>query len=277
MLHDLLVHIPSERSAAPVIACAVSLAGKLKAHLEAVAVGYESVTAELVVEAGAAVAAITKIERDRALEQAAAAIAIFEQQARQAGISYAIRTLNAQPAEAADALARLARVHDLTIVSQPDPDHRGFDDKVSPEVLFESGGPVLMVPYIHEGAFKADKIAIAWDGSRLAARAVRDAMPFLTAAGRVTVITVNAERSGPEASAAELAVRLGRCGVQTRIERLTSSAGNVHNAILSATADIDADLLVMGGYSHSRLQERILGGVTQGIFETMTLPTLMSH
>ena len=277
MLHDLLVHIPSERSAGPVIGCAISLAGKLKAHLEAVAVGYESVTAELVVEAGAAVAAITRIEQHRALEQAAAAIASFESEARRADISYATRTLSAQPADAAEALALLARVHDLTIVSQPDPDHRAFDDKVSPEVLFGSGGPVLMVPYIHEGALEANHVAIAWDGSRLAARAVRDAMPFLIGAGHVTVITVNAERSGQEASAAELAIRLGRRGIETRIERLTSTGGNVHNAILSATADNGVDLLVMGGYGHSRWQERILGGVTQGIFETMTLPTLMSH
>jgi nucleotide-binding universal stress UspA family protein len=135
-----------------------------------------------------------------------------------------------------------------------------------------------MVPYIHKGAFDASLIGIAWDGSRLAARAVRDAMPFLTAAKIVTVIAVNEDRDAAgEASSKHLVAQLARRGIHTRIDRLTSEGSNIHNAILSTAADNSIGLLVMGGYGHSRLREWVLGGVTRGIFESMTIPTLMSH
>jgi nucleotide-binding universal stress UspA family protein len=279
MLRNLLVHIPTEQPPKPVIDCAVSLAAAVGAHLDAVAIGYESVSAGFVLEGGAAaVAAVMDIERERALERANAAVAVFEAEARRAEIGYAARALSAIPAEAAQTVAALARLSDLAIVLQPELSRRSFDNDVPQEVLFGSGGPVLMVPYIHKGPFEASHVGIAWDGSRLAARALRDAMPFLTAAKTVTVITVNKDRNAAgEASPTELTVNLGRCGIHARIERLTADGSNIHNAILSTAADNSIDLLVMGGYGHSRLQERILGGVTRGIFESMTIPTLMSH
>jgi nucleotide-binding universal stress UspA family protein len=278
MLRNLLVHIPTQQSPTPVIDCAVSLAAAGGAYLDAVAIGYESVNAGFVLEGGAvAVAAVMEIERERALESANAAIAVFEADARRAGIAYATRALSAMPAEAAQTVAALARLHDLTIVLQPERSRPSLDNDVPQEVLFGSGGPVLMVPYIHKGPLEANHVGIAWDGSRLAARALRDAMPFLTAAKTVTVITVNEDRNPAGASPSELAVQLGRRGIHARIDRLTADGSNIHNAILSTAADNSIDFLVMGGYGHSRLQERILGGVTRGIFESMTIPTLMAH
>jgi nucleotide-binding universal stress UspA family protein len=200
---------------------------------------------------------------------------VFEAEARRAEIGYAAHALSAIPAEAAQTVAALARLSDLTIVLQPELSRRSFDNDVPQEVLFGSGGPVLMVPYIHKGPFEASHVGIAWDGSRLAARALRDAMPLLTAAKTVTVITVNEDRNAAgEASPTELTVNRG---IHARIERLTADGSNIHNAILSTAADNSIDLLVMGGYGHSRLKERILGGVTLGILESMTIPTLMSH
>ena len=136
----------------------------------------------------------------------------------------------------------------------------------------------MIVPYIHKGPFDASLVGIAWDGSRLAARAVRDAMPFLIAAKIVTVIAVNEDRDAAgDASSEQLVIQLARRGIHTRIERPTAEGSNIHNAILSTAADNSIGLLVMGGYGHSRLKEWVLGGVTQGIFESMTIPTLMSH
>lgn len=278
MLKTLLVHISSERSSKPAIDCAISLAASLGAHLDAVAIGYESVSsAGLVADAGAAIA-VLEMEYGLAQERADAAIAEFEAAAVLANIAYASRTFSAGPAEAARTMGVVARLYDLTIVLQPEYSRLCYDDYVPEEVLFNSGGPMLMVPYIHKGPLDARIIGITWDGSRVAARALRDAMPFLAAATSVIVITVNENRDvASDAGLAELAVQLDRRGIAIRIERLESDKSNIHNAILSTAADYNIGLLVMGGYGHSHLKERILGGVTKGIFESMTVPTLMSH
>jgi nucleotide-binding universal stress UspA family protein len=278
MLRNLLVHVPTVQSSRPVTDCGVSLAASIGAHLDAVAIGYESLNAGFVAEGGAAIAAVMEVERERAVERANAAIAAFEPEARHAGIAYGTRALSAIPAEAAEIIGSLARLYDLTIVLQPEPSQPCFDNHIAQAVLFESGGPVLVVPYIHSGAFNAVHVAIAWDGSRLAARALRDGMPFLATAENVTVITVNEDRDAAgEASSGDLANHLSRRGIHARVERLTAEGSNIHNAILSSAADNGIDLMIMGGYGHSRLKERVLGGVTRGMFESMTIPTLMSH
>ncbi|MEH2568684.1 universal stress protein [Bradyrhizobium sp. AZCC 2289] len=280
MFKNILVHIPTERSVRPVVDAAVSLATARRSHLDAIAIGYESMSAVgMVVEGGgAAVAAVMGVEHDRALERANAAISVFEIEAKLANIAYGARTLAAIPAEAEETMGELARLYDLTVVLQPEASHSSYDNIIPQAILFNSGGPMLMVPYIHKGQLDARHVGIAWDGSRLAARALRDALPFLTAAHAVTVIAVNEDRHDDnEASSDQIVAHLARRGIKARAERLTADRENVHGTILSIAADIDVGLLVMGGYGHSRLRERILGGVTRGIFESMTVPVLMSH
>jgi nucleotide-binding universal stress UspA family protein len=278
MLKNLLVHVPSERPLRPVIDVAVALAVDRQAHLDAVAIGYESTNAtDLVVQGGAAVAAVMELERQRALERANAAIGMIESEPKLAEITYTSRTIAATPFEAAQIMGTLARLYDLTIMLQPQPSQPSDDNTIPQGVLFESGSPMLMIPYIHKGPLDARHVGIAWDGSRLAARALHDGWPFLRTANSVTLIAVNEEREGGEASTAAMAVHLARRGIHAHIERLTADRSNVHNAILSAATDAGIGLLVMGGYGHSRLQERILGGVTRGFFESTTVPTLMSH
>ena len=137
---------------------------------------------------------------------------------------------------------------------------------------------MLMVPFIHKGPLDIKHVGIAWNGGRLAARALHDALPFITAAQAVTVIVVNEDLGDTgESCSVELISHLARRGINARVERLTAGQVSVHGTILSIAADRSIDLLVMGGYSHSRLQERILGGVTRAMFESMTVPVLMSH
>lgn len=272
MLKNLLVHIPSERLALPVVDGAVSLAMARAAHLDAVSVGYETANVGLAVDGGAAVAAVFEIERERALARANAALAVFETEARGAGISYGLKALAGFPVEAAATVGAAARLYDLTIVLQPEPDRDTFDNTMSQEILFQSGGPVLFIPYTHKGPFEPRRIGIAWDGSRLAARTVRDAAPFLTRAHAITIISINEAQE-----AATLAAHLARHGLTAQIERGSADHADIQPAILSIAADAGLDLIVMGGYGHSRLQERILGGVTRGMLQSMTVPTLMSH
>jgi len=280
MFRNILVHIPSERPVRPVIDVAVALPLARRAHLDAVAIGYESMSAVgMVVEGGAAaVASVMEVEEDRALERAKAAITVFEVEAKLAKITYGTRVFAAIPADAEETIGTLARLYDLTVVLQPDASFSGYDNSIPQGILFKSGGPMLMVPYTHKGPLDARHVGIAWDGSRLASRAVRDALPFLTAANAVTVISVNENRRGAgEASSEQLVSHLARRGIKARVERLTADRDNVQGTILSVAADSNIGLLVMGGYGHSRLQERILGGVTRAMFEAMTVPVLMSH
>jgi nucleotide-binding universal stress UspA family protein len=280
MFRNVLVHLPSERSGRPVIDVAVALTMRSGAHLDAVAIGYESMSAAgMIAEGGgAAVAAVMGVEQERAMERANAAISVFEVEARLAKIAYGSRAFAAIPADAGETVGALARLYDLTVVLQPDSSIASYDNDVPQQILFNSGGPMLMVPYIHKGPLDAHHVAIAWDGSRLAARALRDAMPFLAAAKAVTVITVNEDRNNAgEASSERVVSHLARRGIGARAERLTADRGNVQGIILSIAAETNVGLLAMGGYGHSRLQERILGGVTRGMFESMTVPVLMSH
>lgn len=278
MPKNLLVHIPSEQHIRAITDGAISLAMACGARLDAVSIGYESTDVVLPLEGGSAVAAVYDLERERALARAEAAIAVFDAEARNAGIVDNCKALTALPADAGEILSSSSRLYDLTIVQQPDFDHVSYDNSMALDILFGSGGPVLFVPYTHRGSLPLERIGIAWDGSRLAARAVRDAMPFLTAATDITILSINEDQeSTATASAATLALHLSRHGLSARLERMDADHGEIQPTILSMAADNGLNLIVMGGYGHSRLQERILGGVTRAMLHAMTVPTLMSH
>ncbi len=277
MYRNLLVHIPTERSPRPAIDGSISLATTCGAHLDAIAVGYESANnVPFVAEGGAAFAAVFELERERALERATASLAVFEVEAKAAKIDYRCQPMGGSFAEACEIMGANARLCDLTVVSQPEPGLEMFDNLLPKEILFQAGGPVIVIPYTFHGALKTDRIGICWDGSRLAARALRDAMPLLFKAGALSIMSVN-EPVSADASADRLAARLSGLGLKAKTIALTSDQAGIQPAILSAAADEGLDLLVMGGYGHSRLKEMVLGGVTREMFKSMTVPTLMSH
>jgi nucleotide-binding universal stress UspA family protein len=277
MLKNLLVHIPSERVMRPVVDGSITLAMARNAHLKAVSIGYEASNVGFAIDGGAAVAAMFEIERERALERANAALAVFEAEARNAGIAYETQALTGIPYETAAEISAAARLCDLSIVLQPEQERDTFDNTIPLEILFQSGGPVLVLPHTHKGPFEPRRIGIAWDGSRLAARAVRDAAPFLARADAITIISVNVSKTPEIPSPVELAAQLARHGLKAQVERISADRADIQPLILSIAADAGMDLLVMGAYGHSRLQERLLGGVTRGMLQSMTVPTLMSH
>jgi nucleotide-binding universal stress UspA family protein len=277
MLKNILVHIPSERSIRPIVDSAISLAVMHAARLDAVSIGYQPTPIGLPIDGGAAVAAMFEVEYESALARANAALAVFEVEARNAGITNGLQPFTGSPFEIAATVGTLARLYDLTVVLQPEPDSETFDNTVPQEMLFQSGGPVVFIPYTHKGPFEPKHIGIAWDGSRLAARALRDAAPFLARAQTVTIIGVNERETPADVSVATLKVHLARHKLAADIVRMNADRADIQPTILSIAADTDLDLIVMGGYGHSRLNERILGGVTRGMLRSMTVPTLMSH
>jgi nucleotide-binding universal stress UspA family protein len=243
-----------------------------------VATGYIPISTAYVVDGGAAVAVAASYETSRQLaaQRSAAALAIFEAEAQNASISRESRSIEDLPAEAASALGAAARLYDLTVVQQPDADT--YDSRTATEILFQAGGPVLFVPYIFRGACSAKRIGICWDGSRAAARALRDAKPFLSQAEALVTISINEARvASTEASAQQLSKHLARAGFATALVELTAEHSEIQPCVPSLAADESLDMLVMGAYGHSRLQEGIFGGVSREMLKTMTIPTLMSH
>jgi nucleotide-binding universal stress UspA family protein len=281
MINNILVHVPTERPIRPLIDVSISLAAAFDARLDALALGYVSTNAAAYAfdgNAAAAVAAAFEMEQERATERATTALSVFETEARHAGIAYGCRPIADIPAEAAASISAAARLYDLAVVLQPQADLQTFDNTIPTEILMRAGGPVLFVPYIFRGAFKAKRIGICWDGSRLAARALKDAKPFLAQADALFAITINgADSVPPEASPQNLSKHLVRTGLPVKLIDLPASRSEIQPSILSIAADEGLDMLVMGAYGHSRLQEGILGGVTREMLRTMTVPTLMSH
>jgi nucleotide-binding universal stress UspA family protein len=181
--------------------------------------------------------------------------------------------------ELAEIFGLHARYADLAVVGQEDPDEPSPGQQPGP-LLLSCGRPVLLIPYIGAGKTLGQRVVVAWDTSREAARAVRDALPILKQASSVTVVSVNprpADLGHGDVPGADVALYLARHGVKVDVQRIETRDVDVGNALLSHVAGEAADLLVMGGYGHSRLREIVLGGATRTILHEMTVPVLMSH
>ena len=188
------------------------------------------------------------------------------------------RILHTSTSGAADQIGRIGRRFDLVVVGQPPRKNSLPDEVVDEGVLFESGHPVVFVPFIQKGGMKADRVMVCWDGSRAAARAVADAMPFLKKAKQIEIVIISDKApKKDEVPGADLGQHLARHGLKVDVKRITAPDTDVPSTILSYAADSSADIIVMGGYGHSRLREFVLGGATRGLLESMTIPVLMSH
>jgi nucleotide-binding universal stress UspA family protein len=255
---------------------AVSVAEAFGSHLLGIAFSYEPVIPGTVM--GGIPPEIIESQRTESDKKARAAIARFEQATKRAGISAETRTISASISGAADQLGRIGRRFDLVIVGQPGRKDSLPDEVIDEGVLFESGRPVIFVPFIQKGGVTLDRIMVCWDGSRTAARAIADAMPFLKKAKQVEIVIIS-DKPGKkdEVPGADLGQHLARHGLKVDVKRITSPDIDVPSTILSHAADSSADMIVMGGYGHSRLREFVLGGATRGLLEAMTVPVLMSH
>ena len=276
MFKDIAVLLPVDRPAGALIECAASVAGLFEAHLDGIACVYQAMNPAMIAPEAAAV--VMSAQYQTGIDQAAIVLDQFEIATRRLGIPHdATSTFDVSYA-ATRTVTEMARLHDLNILAQPDRSNPSQSDFLSEAVLFGSGRPMLMIPYIHRGPFKSDRVLIGWDGGAPAARAVHDAMPFLRKATTIDVVTINEnEDSASEVSSTALISHLTRHDLSARPHRITADTSNIHNAILSLAADNDTDLIVMGGYGHSRLREFILGGTTRGMLESLTVPALISH
>lgn len=216
---------------------------------------------------------IAKVENDsRATAEVLAAT--IRRLAEGKGVTAEVETRAAPPADAKGALVRAARYHDLVILPW-DPDNL-TGKEVAEAVIFGSGRPSLIVP---EGSALSSlrHVTVAWDGSRVAARALADALPLLADTARLTVLTVDDDKTLEADVGTRLTEALRRKGFEADHRALSGNGRPVAHTLQEASGQLGADMLVMGGYGHSRMRDFIVGGATLGILAHPTLPILISH
>jgi nucleotide-binding universal stress UspA family protein len=276
MIKDLVVNLGLGKPRDVAADYAISIAETFGAHACGVAFAYEPVVPPSVM--GGIPAELIDAQWAASDSAAKAALDNFAAAAARAGIAAEHRRLAASIGGAGDLFGRLARRFDLAVTAQAEPKSSAAHGLIIEGALFGSGRPVVVVPYIQQDGLKLDRVMVCWDGSRPAARALADAMPFLLRSAEIDVVIVASRREkSDEVPGVDIAEHLARHDLKVDVKRIVSTDVDVPNTILSHAADSSADFIVMGGFGHSRLREFVLGGATRGILDAMTVPTLMSH
>ena len=203
-----------------------------------------------------------------------AAKAAFEQVTRGEGLSSEWRWLEGF---VPDAIARVAQCTDLVVLPQTGDNDADLNETYSIDTaLLKAAAPVLVMPYAGHFEVPAEHIVIAWNNSREAGRAVREALPLLHKAKKITVLSI-IQPDSAELIGADLGAYLSHHNLQVELKQIPAGEISTSDALLSCVADTAGDMLVMGAYGRSRLMETVLGGATRGILAHMTVPVFMSH
>lgn len=275
MYRSILVHLDHSKHCAGRIDVACALAQTYDAHL----IGLYAIDGREGLGEAAGTGAL--LERmGLVAPQFARFAALFEERAARAGIGK--RELRQAEGDAAKNVALHTRYCDLALIGQGDPEETatGVTAVFAQHVALGAGAPVLVLPYYTDTfATIGQRVLIAWDGGREAARAARDALPFLVRAQQTYAVSVRS-KSGERAElapSADLAKYLAHHRVRVEASETFGGDIGVGDALLARVSDYGADLVVMGAYGHSRLRELVLGGATQTLLSHMTAPVLMSH
>jgi nucleotide-binding universal stress UspA family protein len=278
----ILVHVDKSRNASERIKLAAALAMNENAHVIGAALTGVSryiYHAGLISDIDPDLTTHMSAQLDLLRERAKDALREFEAIA----LAMHIRSVETELVddEAGAGISLQARCSDLVVIGQTDlnePSPAVMPD--FPEyVLMHSGRPVLIVP--HTGRFDkvGNRVLVAWDASIGATHAVTNAIPLLTRAGIVEVAIFNADSQddahGPQPGA-DIAQYLARHDIKVDVINRKTEV-DIGDALLSLAVDLASDLIVMGGYGHSRFREILLGGVTRTVLESMTVPVMMSH
>ncbi len=197
------------------------------------------------------------------------------QEAAHAGVTLSTQELTAPPALMGDVAAKHSRYFDVCLVGWA-PDNQAAR-MLAEAILFGSGRPTLLLPDSTDVG-TLGHVVIAWDGSRVAARAIADARVFLERASMITVVTVTDEKPLPGQGIGErLALGLRTRGLVAEAASIQAGDSSIGTALQEHALKIGGNLLVMGGYGHSRVRDFVLGGATEGILGDLRLPVLLSH
>jgi nucleotide-binding universal stress UspA family protein len=269
---DILVHVRPYGSIEPV-EVALRLGGRFDARVTGL-YALEDVARfrQILAESSAPLHGL--IERDYAA--AAQAEQRIRALAEREGVGFDWQTLEG---EAADLIAIVSRLQDLVVVGKTEPDEGwGVIERM---VTMPTGRPILVVPSTGPFLDTGKHVLVAWNGSAEAADAVLRGMPLIADADRVVVLTVGKEREKRSVvnprPPLDVVAYLKRHGIDPEVRQTDIAGADVGTAILKAAQDVDADLIVMGAFGHSRLREWVLGGATRTVLDYMNVPVLMTH
>lgn len=270
----ILVHLNDSRRAQAVLEPTVELASRFNSHL----IGVQVLSAPVppVTLASATRSAIVAAER-RNMEAIEAA---FKDATRGKQFVAEWHTQDVPYIDLSQTAMAHGRSADLIVAGQIDPDWDLSPLKDLPEHLaLESGRPVLVIPYSGRYSRIGRRVVIAWNATRESARATFDALPLLKGAETVHILEIKGEADAGNELAPDtsIAATLARHGIKPEVRSSIATDISVGDEILSRAADLDADLLVMGAYGHSRFRELVFGGATRHIARHMTMPTFFSH
>ena len=274
----ILVHVDQGERFEVRLEIALRLAAKFEARIVGLhAVSVMPVPGYLLAEAGRS---ILDRQREVAVQRQHEAEARFRAAVRNASPGSVSVEWRATFEDAARILPLYARYADIAILGQPQSfEQTGVERGLAERVLITAGRPVMFVPYAGEIEVRGDRMLVAWNASREATRAIADALPLLKLAARVDVVSFHAKRrqGHGEIPGVDIGLWLARHGVTVEVAGAHAEEIDVGNQLLSRAADAGSNLIVMGGYGHSRFAELILGGATRTVLSSMTVPVLMSH
>jgi nucleotide-binding universal stress UspA family protein len=212
-------------------------------------------------------------------ERARHGLQVFEQMVKKMGVqSWEKRLVDDEPG---GGISMQALYADLVVIGQTDLE--AVSPSVPPDfpefVVLNGGRPVLIVPYTGNFEHIGKRPLVAWDAGTQAARTITTALPLLKRADSVQLAVLNPDQDfgkHGDQPGADIALYLARHGVKVNVSQQVAES-DVGNALLSLTTDFASDMIVMGGYGHTRFREILLGGVTRTVLATMTVPVLMSH
>ena len=279
MVRDILVPLQFTGTDAAALLAAAALAEAHQAHVAVLAA--VSYPAPVATEWGMAASMISQDEFDRVLDSVRAAGEAARLQVERAGAACELRvveTLLNWPEEAA---AMHARHADLAVIGGLDlaaPNPR-FSALFS-ALLLDAGRPVLVVPPAAKLLVPPRRVVLAWQPRREPSRAIHDALPLLPRDARVDVLMLDpevGEFAHGQQPGADIAAHLARHGLQVQVVTQARAGRSTGAAIVDHALQQHADLVVMGGYGHSRWRQQILGGTTRTVLEQATLAVLFSH
>jgi nucleotide-binding universal stress UspA family protein len=277
VITDIIVKLEQDKAHDQALDYAISMAEAFDAHLAGVAFGdLSSIPDYAMPGVPASIFNEMLAESEKA---GRATIARFEAAAKRSMLPAEGHLITRSDFGPVEAFATKARNYDLSILRQSE-DGEINNDLLIEAALFNTGRPAIVVPYIQKAGLKLDRVVCCWDGGTAATRAINDALPLLTKAKVVEVLIFANEkgrRRQREIPGMDIANHLARHKIKIELRTVPAGGIDIADSILSYVADNSTDLIVMGGYGHSRLREFVLGGVTRGILTTMTIPVFMSH
>lgn len=270
--NTIMVQIDVDAAATPRLTFALDLAKRFEADL----IGFAAAEAQVFVPAEGGGIAAAEIMRQRTQEIEERLKVLKEEFLNAAGDSEQVswRGLTGNPTHL---FAMHARAADLLVTGVPDvasDDHRVID---AGALILSAGRPVLFAAD-NLAPLAAEKVLVAWNDTREARRAVIDALPFLTNAHDVAVTTIaDGDQKAARDSAADAVRFLMRHGVKARSEVVGTGGANREEALAAIARELGADLVIAGGYGHSRLREWIFGGMTRSLLGDGSLHRLISN